>query len=228
MSNKYEFVPGDEIPMGNGRTLKRIRALIAITAVGVLPGQLGGYIEHENNLSHYGNAWVSDNARVSGNARVYSNAWVYGNTRVYGNAQVYGDARVSGNARVYGNAWVYGNARVYGDARISGDAWVYGNARVSGNARVYGDAWVYGNAWVYGDAWVKRRGQVCWFSEVGSEYGTLTMYLQKNGTIEVTRGCFKGGIDEFLKASAEKHDARIRKEYELLIEVGRSRICAEE
>ena len=162
MSNKYEFVPGDEIPMGNGRTLKRIRALIAITAVGVLPGQLGGYIEHENNLSHYGNAWVSDNARVSG------------------------------------------------------------------NARVYGDAWVYGNAWVYGDAWVKRRGQVCWFSEVGSEYGTLTMYLQKNGTIEVTRGCFKGGIDEFLKASAEKHDARIRKEYELLIEVGRSRICAEE
>ena len=67
-------------------------------------GDLGGYIEKEDNLS--GDAWVS------------------------GDAQVYGDAWVSGDARVYGDAQVYGNAQVYGDARVSGDAWVSGDARV--------------------------------------------------------------------------------------------------
>ena len=51
-------------------------------------GELGGYIEKEENLSQEGDAWVSDNAQVSGNARVSDNA------RVYGTARVYDDARV--------------------------------------------------------------------------------------------------------------------------------------
>nr|DAR01652.1 MAG TPA: Putative transferase, nesg, ydcK, Structural Genomics.38A [Caudoviricetes sp.] len=85
-----------------GKKLFRIKALISFGSVEA--GELGGYIEKEDNLAHDGNAWVSGDARVSGNARVY------------------GNARVSGDARVYGNAWVYGNARVYGDAEVSGNA----------------------------------------------------------------------------------------------------------
>ncbi len=79
---KYEFVPGDEKVVAPGRTVKRIRALIAINALGVAPGELGGYIESEGNLQVYGNAWVS------GNAWVYGNAWVSGDARVSGDAQV--------------------------------------------------------------------------------------------------------------------------------------------
>lgn len=71
---KYEFVPGDEIVIAPGRTLKRIRALIAITAISVSPGDLGGYIENEKNLAR-----VSGDAWVHGNARVYGDAWVSGN-----------------------------------------------------------------------------------------------------------------------------------------------------
>ena len=56
-------------------------------------GDLGGYIEKENNLS--GDAWVSGNAQVSGDAQVYGDAQVSGDAWVYGNAQVSGDARVS-------------------------------------------------------------------------------------------------------------------------------------
>ena len=66
---KYEFVPGDEIIIAPGRTGKRIRAVIAITALGITPGTLGGYIESEKNLCNTqvsGNAWVSGNAQVSG------------------------------------------------------------------------------------------------------------------------------------------------------------------
>ena len=64
-------------------------------------GDLGGFIEKEENLERSGNAWVY------GNARVYDNAWVSGDARVYDNAQVYGNALVSGDAQVYGNALVY-------------------------------------------------------------------------------------------------------------------------
>ena len=67
-----------------GKKLFRIKALISFG--NVEEGELGGYVEKEENLSDDGNAWVYDNARV------YGNAWVYGNARVYGDARVYGNA----------------------------------------------------------------------------------------------------------------------------------------
>ena len=79
-----------------GKKLFRIKALVAFG--NVEKGELGGFIEKEDNLSHDGNAWVS------------GDAWVYGNAQFSGNAWVYGNAQVSGNARVSGNAWVSGNA----------------------------------------------------------------------------------------------------------------------
>ena len=98
-----------------GKTLFQIKAEMSFGSV--VKGELGGYIEKEENLSQvYGDAWVYGDARVSGNARVYDNALVYGN------AQVSGDARVSGNAQVSGDAWVSGNAQVSGDAWVSAKA----------------------------------------------------------------------------------------------------------
>lgn len=73
----------------SGVKLFRIKALIEFG--NVKAGDLGGYIEKEENLSHMGNAWVSGDAQVSGNARVFGNAWVSGNARVSGDAWVFGD-----------------------------------------------------------------------------------------------------------------------------------------
>ena len=101
---------------------------------------------------------------------------------------------------------------------MSGNAWVSGDAQVSGNAQLSGNAWVSGNARVSGN------GLIVWFSNVGSENGTLTAYNAKDNEIEVTRGCFKGSIDEFLAASKKKHDDQTHLEYRLLIEVAHSRI----
>ena len=53
-----------------GKKLFRIKALVAFGDVE--KGELGGFIEKEDNLSHSGDAWVY------GNAQVYGNAWVYG------------------------------------------------------------------------------------------------------------------------------------------------------
>ena len=73
-----------------GKKLFRIKALVEFG--NVKAGELGGYVEKEENVSQDGNAWVSGDARVSGNARVSGDARVYGDARVSGNAWVYGDA----------------------------------------------------------------------------------------------------------------------------------------
>ena len=74
-----------------------------------------------------------------------------------------------------------------------------------------------------GNAWVSGDNAVVWFSNVGTENGTLTVYCGKNGLI-ATRGCFTGSVEEFLAKSAEVHDEKTKREYELLIEVARSRL----
>ncbi len=101
---------------------------------------------------------------------------------------------------------------------FSGDAWV------SGNAQVYGDAWVSGNAQVYGNAQVSGNGAIVWFTKVGRDNGTLTVYHGKEKELIATRGCFIGTIDEFLEKSEREHDDKTHLEYRLLIEVAYSRL----
>lgn len=60
-------------------------------------GDLGGYVEKEDNLSQYGDAWVSGYAQVYGDAQVSGDAWVSGDAQVYGKAWVSGDAQVENN-----------------------------------------------------------------------------------------------------------------------------------
>ena len=93
---KYELTSETKVFLG--KTLYRIKALVQFGNVNA--GDLGGWIEKEENLSQYGNAWVDGNARVYGNAVVDGNAEVSGNAVVDGNAEVYGNAEVSGNAEV--------------------------------------------------------------------------------------------------------------------------------
>ena len=92
------------------------------------------------------------------------------------------------------------------------------------NLAAEGDAWVSGDARVSGDAWVYGDGLIFWASQVGSENGTLTVYNTKDNTLQVTRGCFVGGVDEFLEASERNHDDDTHLEYRLLIEIAHSRI----
>ena len=95
-AKKYEFT-GETRPH-LGRTLHRIRALVSFGDI--VAGDVGGLVEYEKNLSHYGNAWVDGDAQVCDNAQVSGDAWASGNALVCGDAQVYGNARVHGDAQV--------------------------------------------------------------------------------------------------------------------------------
>ena len=200
-----------------GKKLFRIKALVEFGDVKA--GELGGYVEKEENVSQDGNAWVS------GDARVYGNAWVHGNAKVYDDAWVSDNAKVFDNAEVYGNARVSGDARVSGNARVSGDAWacgnawVRGNARVSGDARVYGDAWVSGNARVSGNAWVYGDADYALVQGFGTEFRCTTFYRGKNKKIMVNCGCFHGDLEGFRKQVKETRNGKIAKEYLMIADL---------
>lgn len=95
MMKKYELTK--EFIEHCGRRLFRIRALIDFG--NVKAGDLGGYVEKEENLSQEGNAWIY------GNAKVYDNAKVFGNAEVCDNADVLGNAEVCDG--VVDNVYVY-------------------------------------------------------------------------------------------------------------------------
>ena len=81
---KYELT-NETQPLEAGTVLHRIRALRDIPRFGVKAGELGGFVEEENNLSQDGDAWVSDNAEVSGDAdyMVIKNIWSSGRWFTY-------------------------------------------------------------------------------------------------------------------------------------------------
>ena len=164
MNKKYELI--GTICHVNSNCIHRIKALRDFNDVKA--GDLGGFIETENNLSHKGNCWVSDSAIVYENARVYGNALVsgyaavYGHSRIYGNAQISNAAKVSEDARVYGNAWVGGRICIWGDTRVYGDAHI--------SATEYG--YIYGNTKLDHGVWTQ-------YIRLNGKYYLLSSTLEK-------------------------------------------------
>ena len=107
LQKKYELLPDDAIKHDR-RTRYRICALGDFGIVRA--GDLDGYLEKEDNLSHTGDAWVFGNAKVFDEANIVGNAWVYSKTKVLGNARIAGYAKVSGDVCMYGGVEVGGNA----------------------------------------------------------------------------------------------------------------------
>jgi UDP-3-O-[3-hydroxymyristoyl] glucosamine N-acyltransferase len=117
----------------SGITLHRIQALRDFA--GIRKGSLGGFIQKESNLSHYGNSWVFNDAKV------------------FGNACVCDDALVAGRAIVRDYAQLYDNVVAIDDAEISGEAMLHGDAVIMKNAKVGGYCVLGGNVLVGKDSW---------------------------------------------------------------------------
>lgn len=249
-NNKYRLIPED-CKINYGRKLYRIEALKDFGVIKA--GELGGYIESENNLSFDGEAWVCENAEVFDDARICNDALINGNARIYGNAIVSNKAAVGGNALIYGNAlicdevcvydkaYVYGNVLVCNNAIIRGNAVVSGNARIEGNAlicenaRVYGNVMIRGNATIYSNAVlgdnVIIEKDTDWFTvgPIGSRNGFTTFALNKDKSIYVFCGYFHGNIDEFEKAVEETHKGtKYEEEYKLAIALAKKKITTVE
>lgn len=157
-------------------TLHRIKALKDFGIINA--GELGGWIEKEENLSQYGNAWVYGDSMVYDNAIVSDNAWIYCNAKVYDNANVCDNAIIRDHARVFGNALVSDNADIFHYAMICGYVEVCGNAEIR-NAKVYDnkDYIVFKNFWSSGRYFTWTRSNNKW--SVGCFYGSAEELIKK-------------------------------------------------
>lgn len=181
-NTKYAFT-SETLDMGNEVILKRI---VALKDFGdVKKGDLGGWLESEENLSPLGDSWVSDEAKVYDKAKVSGNAEVYDKAEVSGNAKVYNKARVFGNAEVYRSAKVFGNAKVYGDARVSGNAEVFENGEVCNRAMIWGNVKVYGDSRVSGIAKVDGSSMV-YGNALVTDYAGVSGYVEVYGDVQVS------------------------------------------
>ena len=131
---KYELT-SSVIIIEDGKVLYRIKALVDIPYHGVKIGDLGGFVEKEENLSHDGDAWISNNAFVFENACIYDNACVSGDAHIFGNARIFGNAWVGDNACIFGSTWIHGNSCISGNAWISGYVSVSAGS-ISGKTRI--------------------------------------------------------------------------------------------
>lgn len=133
-SNKYELT--EETVLVGSSVLHRIRALKSFN--GISAGDLGGFVESEDNLSHEGNCWVYDNAKVYENARVEGDAVVKGTSKVHGTATVRGRSLVCCNSEVFGASFLNSDAAVYNEAKVCGYACILGSVRVFDRSVVRG------------------------------------------------------------------------------------------
>ena len=210
---KYELT--EETKRIFGRTLHRIRAVRDFGDVHA--GDLGGWIEKEDNLSQCGSAWVYDEAMVFDDAKVRSDAKVRGAAVVFDRAiidncaDVGGDAVIGNDARIYGDAKIAGNARVtdhayvWGQAQIDGCAGIGGNASIAGDTVVCGGAKLFDNTTIRGGARITGAADHLCIGPIGSFDGYITFYRGRRGAIMVACGCFDGTIDKFAEQVARVH-----------------------
>jgi carbonic anhydrase/acetyltransferase-like protein (isoleucine patch superfamily) len=158
MDKKYEIT--DETQVYCGRVLHRIRALrdfelehaeILDCPCAVEAGELGGWVEHESNLSQRGNCWIGNNAKVYSSARVFGVGYIGGKATVFANATVR-DGIVTEAASVCGNARIAGV-----DVHVLGDTVIGGSAVIRGRVIIEGDSFINDEADIDGeDIWINN------------------------------------------------------------------------
>lgn len=201
--NKYELTT--KTLQYAGHTLHRIKALRDFGTIHA--GELGGWIEKEENLSQVGNAWVYDNAKVYGNARVFGDAIVRDYAKVYGEAKVCDNAIVRDNAWVFDNVWLFGQVEVFNYARVQDEA------KVRDNARIFGDVGVRDQAVIGGNAKVCNNADYIVFKNFWSS-GRHFTWTRSNNKWRV--GCFYGTGDELVK-KAYADSEKSGREYERVV-----------
>src|SRR5574344_303624 len=84
-----------------GRTLYRVIALKDFADV--RKGELGGWVESENNLSQEGDCWVYDEAKCLDNSRMYDDSMIFDDSIMFDNSKMFGGSAMFDNSKMFGN-----------------------------------------------------------------------------------------------------------------------------
>lgn len=187
MDKKYKLIKSD---------IKGLYRVKAVRDFGdVKKGDIGGYVQSEDNLSHEGYCWVYDNSIIHDNAIIHDNVKIYDNARIYGNSKIWDYAVIQDNARIYGNSQIADCAVIDGNARIYGDSEIWNYAIIRDNALIYGDSVISGNAFIGGDAEIKTGSHVGYIEEkfknvlyIQCKASLITVYTDMNNIIKCNIG----------------------------------------
>lgn len=146
------------------------------------PGDLGGWVESEYNLSQEGGCWIYPNVVVYGKARVTGDALVGRAGDVEGMVVICGEAHVGGEASV-GNAPKV-DMTIRDHAVIDGEAEVVDVDLVCGHAHVYGEAKVNKGLCIGGKAIVHGHSTIRSFKSIG-ENANIAGSTQVDGLVEI-------------------------------------------
>ena len=165
-NKKYEILMDEKNTIEfEGRVLHRIRALKNFGLVEI--GEIGGYVQTEDNLSQYGNCWIYDDAKCMDNAKctdnsvMYWNSCMYDNSRMFNNSKMYDNTKMFDNSRMFNNSKMSDNTKMFDNAMMYGNSAMYNNSQMFNDSNMFNNTKMYDNSKMYGNSQMRDESMMC-------------------------------------------------------------------
>ncbi|WBM68843.1 YdcK family protein [Buttiauxella sp. WJP83] len=170
--NKYQLTGDarlhDYLIDGKKQQVKLWQVMALYDFGDVKAGQLGGWIENEDNLSQHGHCWIyGSECVVYGGSNVADDAQIHGSSTLCHQAHVSGksfveQSLISGECHIFDAARILNGSQVIAVRGLTADEdqllKIYGNATVNAS-RVVHQAQIFGNA-IVNNAFIEHRAEV--------------------------------------------------------------------
>ena len=177
-NKKYEILMDEENTIEcEGHILHRIKALRDFNDV--REGDIGGYVENENNLSHKGSCWIYDEAKAMDNSRMYDNSIICDYSTMYDNSTMHDNSIMHDNSLMFNNSIMFDNSSMHDNSIMYDNSEMYGDSTLKNKSRLYG----------------KLVSSVDDFIEIQNPQGRLVTCVKKSNKILYNVGC-QDEIDE--------------------------------
>ena len=210
-NKKYELT--DFTMRFEGRILYRIRALKDFSDV--KKGELGGWVQSENNLSQEHDCWIYNDGKCMDNAIVCDDSYMcdyskmYNNSRLYNNSMLYDYSEMRDNSKMFGDSIMldcsymcddskmYDHSSMFGYSEMHGNSKMYGKSTMLDDSKMFGDSIMYGNSKMRNNSILKDNeklygklvSKVDKFIEIHSKKGRIITGVLKEGKILFNVGC---------------------------------------
>ena len=154
-----------------GRTLYRIKALKDFADIKA--GELGGWVQTEDNLSQEGNCWIYDNGKCMDNARIYTNSIMCDNSLMYGNSMMFDYSRMFDYSIMCDNSVMHDHSVMLDNSIMRGESVMNNNGFLKNKENLYG----------------KLVTKVDRFIEINNTEGRIVTGVLKDGKILYNIGC---------------------------------------
>lgn len=120
-------------------------------------GEVGGYIESEDNLDPYDESWIDKDVHLCENSKVKDLAYLTGNITLFDNSIVCDKVTMFG----YGEIQLFGNSNIYQNARLQNKN--FESMKIN-NSSIFGDSDIYGSPFIFNsyiiDSCIQEKSKV--------------------------------------------------------------------